>query len=296
MYWFHDQAVAYWIPFAIKLGIDMGLVTGKARLDATPRGEEAVKNAWIEMGLMEQNGVSLTVLGSTLVREKILQDIITYWMEPQFGPWLSAWESIENGTKPDFFIQVSSSLNNTALTQRVLDYYARMDWSRIIKEIPLKTKDVVVDLGGGQGALLRELLSSTTQFKGILVERPEVVKLVEFNNNVEIISADILQDNLPLGDVYLLSRVLHDWDDERSIRILENISRHADEHTRLFVIDRVSEKGRYGLLDLNMYLTTGGKERSMDEWVSLFEMTGWSVYRKKEFNGHHIFELRKENQ
>lgn len=50
------------------------------------------------------------------------------------------------------------------------------------------------------------------------------------------------------------------------------------------------------ILNLNMYLTTGGKERSMDEWTALFEITGWTVYWIKEFNGHHIFKLRKENE
>lgn len=296
MEWFHDIGVSYWKPFALMLGIHIGLLGGKTKLHASPRGEEAVKNAWINMGLLEPDGIFLTDLGSIFARDKIVQDIIIYWMEPQFGPWLSAWESLEKGTNPDFFIRVSSSLDDIALTQRVLDYYARMDWSGIANEISLKPNDIVVDLGGGQGALLQEFQNIKIEMKGILVERPEVMNLVEPNNEMDVISADILKDELPDGDVYVLSRVLHDWDDESAIRILRNVSRIADANKRLFVIDRVCEKGKHGLLDLNMYLTTGGKERSMDEWALLFEETGWSVYGITEFNGHHIFELRKENQ
>ena len=111
---------------------------------------------------------------------------------------------------------------------------------------------------------------------------------------MEIVGGDIFSDTLPVGDLYILSRVLHDWDDKKAIQILRNVAKSSGSEARLLIIDRISSnRGDYGLLDLNMYLITGGRERSLEDWKGLIKKTRWNLRKSEPFRGHFIMELEK---
>ena len=98
---------------------------------------------------------------------------------------------------------------------------------------------------------------------------------------------DIFTDDLPEADVYLLSRILHDWSDQKATTLLSRIPLES----RIVVIDRTNEEGEHGLLSLNMLLTTGGKERSMIEWQNLFTQAGRTIVETVDWRGHTVFTL-----
>ncbi len=289
--WFHDIAIAYWVPFAVKLGLEAGLAGGTKNLTIDSRGKNALKRAWIEIGLLDERGGHLTKLGSVLKSGRVGKDLIDYWMGPQLIPWIKARNRLQGQNIPDFFKLISEDPGSISLVHRVLDHYAQSDWSGIAQAMNLNGCETVVDLAGGSGSLLNDILATTKVDKGILFERPEVVRLFKPNGKIELVAGDLFSDDLPTGDVYILSRVLHDWDDERAGSILKRIGRVAGPGSRLFVIDRVNDHCGFGLLDLNMYLTTGGTERTMEEWEILFKKTGWSINTITHHKGHHIFQL-----
>ncbi len=290
----HDVAVSYWIPFAIKLGLNAGLAGGKPSIEIDGRGKEAIENAWISLGLLDEDTGTLTPRGKQLKHGTVIRDRFDYWLGPQLKPWIEALTSQEVKKGRDFFESLSSNQNIVSLTQRVLDSYAKFDWKGIIHVIKLKGSKTVVDLGGGKGSLLKEIIQSSFVEKGILFERPEVAKLVDNQEKIEIVGGDVFSDTLPAGDLYILSRVLHNWDDEKAIQILRNVSKSSGSEARLLIIDRISsERGDHGLLDLNMYLTTGGRERSIEDWNGLIKKAGWSLLKTEPFRGHFIMELEK---
>ena len=85
------------------------------------------------------------------------------------------------------------------------------------------------------------------------------------------------------GDLYVLSNILHDWDDEDASAILLRVREAIGSSARLRVFDAVlSDDGAYDLgplLDLHMLILLGGAERTMEGWASLLERNGFALER-----------------
>jgi hypothetical protein len=83
------------------------------------------------------------------------------------------------------------------------------------------------------------------------------------------------------GDAYIMKQIIHDWDDEKSITILQNIRRAMDREGRVILLDSVlppANQPDFGkLIDLEMLLMPGGRERTEEEFRSLFERAGFRL-------------------
>jgi hypothetical protein len=139
--------------------------------------------------------------------------------------------------------------------------------------------ETVVDVGGGNGALLAGLLRGQPGLHGIVLDLPETVRDdANFDDQIKFVAGSFFE-RVPRGDVYILSTILHDWDDEHAATILRTIRSAAPDHARLFVLDSVIESGNepHGAkwLDLLMLALFGGRERNDEQWRTLFDTTGW---------------------
>ena len=114
--------------------------------------------------------------------------------------------------------------------------------------------------------------------------------------NLQFVSGDLFEGPIPLGNVYLMSRVLHDWNDNKVVQILKQIASECPTNARLIVIDReVTDKNKHAFLSLHMYLLQRAYERTYSEWICLFTKSGWSIDYTSNFNEHTIFSLYKLN-
>lgn len=138
----------------------------------------------------------------------------------------------------------------------------------------------VADIGGGNGAALAAVLAAHRGLRGVLFDLPTVVEgaaavlsAAGVQERCDVIAGDFFADDLPRADVYILSQILHDWNDERAGAILENCRRSLTEHDRLLLVERVLEDGPDSgfdkLFDLHMLVLVGGKERTETEWRGL---------------------------
>jgi hypothetical protein len=142
----------------------------------------------------------------------------------------------------------------------------------------LKAASTVVDLGGGDGALLERLLKANLQLHGSLVELHAVAALArqrfaggELDSRVSIIAGDLFDPHVQPHDVCLLSWVLHDWPDAEATQILTAGAAALATGGRLVVIERPREASLEVLeADLRMLVFFGGRERSEEEWHALF--------------------------
>ena len=145
----------------------------------------------------------------------------------------------------------------------------------------------LVDVGGGYGALLAAILTAHPHLKGVLVELPHVVagarpKLEEAGlaGRCQTVAGDFFQSVPDGGDAYILKHVLHDWDDDRCVSILGNCRRAISNEDRLLVIEILIAPGNepgYGkYLDLNMLVLTKGRERTEEQYRTLFEAAGFT--------------------
>jgi hypothetical protein len=146
----------------------------------------------------------------------------------------------------------------------------------------------LVDVGGGNGSLLSEVLREYPKMRGVLFDLPEVIKRARGNlrtagleDRCEAVPGNF-HVNVPVGgDAYLLRHILHDWDDERSLQILQNCQRSMPSGSRLLVIESVLPGGNepsFGkLLDLTMLAIPGGLERTEEEFRTLLEAAGFQL-------------------
>src|SRR5262249_55569540 len=104
----------------------------------------------------------------------------------------------------------------------------------------------VVDVGGGIGRLLATVLERYPLVQGALFDRPDVIDearptLAEHGvaERCEVVGGDFFVSRLPSGDTYLMSHVIHDWDDEHCVTILRNCRRSLDPAGRLLLVEMV---------------------------------------------------------
>ncbi len=146
--------------------------------------------------------------------------------------------------------------------------------------------EVVVDVGGGNGALLVELIRRRPELRGIVLDLPETVRdEAALGDRIEFVAGSFFE-SVPEGDAYLLSGILHDWPDEDAARILRTIRAAAPQHARLLINESVIRPGNDAdgakWLDLLMLVLAGGRERDEEQWRELFSSTGWEPVRFPE--------------
>jgi hypothetical protein len=146
--------------------------------------------------------------------------------------------------------------------------------------------ETVVDVGGGNGALLIGLLGRRPELRGVVFDVPHVaveaeerVRAAGVGDRCQVVAGDFF-DGVPAADTYVLSGILHGWDDDGASRILENVRRAIARGGRLFLCESVvagpNEPGGK-MMDLLMLAVSGGRERTEDEWRTLLARTGFQL-------------------
>jgi hypothetical protein len=155
---------------------------------------------------------------------------------------------------------------------RAADRLAALEW---------REGQVVVDVGGGNGALLRELTDRRPELRGIVLDLPETVRdEAALGDRIEFVEGSFFE-SVPEGDAYVLSGILHDWPDDAAARILRTIRAAAPSHARLLINESVIRPGNdpdaAKWLDLLMLVLAGGRERDEQQWRALLEGAGFRV-------------------
>jgi len=140
---------------------------------------------------------------------------------------------------------------------------------------------LIVDVGGGQGAMLAAILAAHAGGRGILFDQPHVIARAEpvlraagIADRCETVSGSFFDGVPGGGDAYFLKAVLHDWNDDASISILRRCRQAISANGKLIVIERVIAppneipEGKFS--DLNMLVEPGGEERTSEEFNALF--------------------------
>ena len=151
----------------------------------------------------------------------------------------------------------------------------------------------IVDVGGGNGTLLAAILAATPGLRGTVFDLAMGVagarrhlEAAGVADRCQVVEGDFFVQPLPSGaDAYLLKSVIHDWDDERSVAILENCRRAMPAHGKLLLVEpvlpasvlRSEAHQRMVMSDLNMLAVAGGRERTEAEFRALLRSAGFGL-------------------
>jgi cyclopropane fatty-acyl-phospholipid synthase-like methyltransferase len=148
----------------------------------------------------------------------------------------------------------------------------------------------LVDVGGGHGRLISMILKAYPKMHGVLFDLThafeggqKTIAEVELSDRCEVVSGDFFRSVPTGGDAYILSRVIHDWTDQKAIAILKVVRGVMPPKGRLLLFETMIREGNrlsYPLLsDLNMVIRTGGCERTEAEYRMLYKAAGFKLTR-----------------
>ena len=313
-----DTSMKYWQSIAMKMIIENRVLDSLWQNELTvvdegladPKLKDILLNVSEDMGLCERRGNDLVITEKgrlVFASDDATSDRLKYWLQDRyFKAWLPQLSNSYSspGADHDCFAAISSDYEAVALSHRVLSSYAQQDWKGVGDIILRDRKDdmVIVDLAGGTGSLLEEIAKTSGESSVLLIclERPEVVAFATKEKNlsspVQFISGDLFSGPLPKADRYILSRVLHDWNDEKAGKILNRIRRQSDPDATLIVVERqVTSENSHSLLSLHMNMLQKSFERTPEQWKNLFDGHGWKIMSQEKLSGHSVMSLKKTN-
>jgi SAM-dependent methyltransferase len=150
----------------------------------------------------------------------------------------------------------------------------------------------LIDVGGGRGILLARILRATPDLHGVLFDRPAAIPAAQrhldelsVSNRAECVGGDFFE-SLPAGaDAYLLSRVLHDWNDADAGRILGSCRQAMRPDSRMLIVEailpeRAKDRPATIRMDLHMLLLfRSARERTEAEFRALLDESGFRLRR-----------------
>jgi hypothetical protein len=283
------------LALAAEHGVAEALLDGPRSIDELAAGSGAdpdtlnrLLRALASDGIFEE--VEPGVYGNTEASAMLTEDGWDAFARLFGGSWLQAVAALDASGEASFPAvfddEFWSWLGDHPEERALFDRAMEQNWQSRIERlvaIGFRGDETVVDVGGGNGSLLRALLDRHPELRGIVLDLPETVRdEASFGERLSFEEGSFF-DRVPSGDVFVLSTILHDWPDEDARRILETVRAAAAPESRLVLIESIirpgNEQSGAKWLDLLMLVIAGGRERTEEEWRELLESAGWEPVR-----------------
>lgn len=256
----------------------------------------------VEEGLDGRFG--LTALGAELRSDALGPLAVFVGSESQWAPWARLGEAVKTGT-PAFdlahgvglYEHLEAHPDEAAVYDRAVDAFTRHQARALAQSHDFGAYRALVDVGGGRGTLVLELLARFEALSAVLFDRPHVVLAARprlessgFGARVRAEGGDFFE-SVPQGaDAYVLNHVLHNWDDAQATQILARCAAAMAPGGAVLAVENLVLPGNRPdatrLLDLEMLvLTRGGRERTKPEMRHLFHAAGLTVRQSVPLHG-----------
>jgi hypothetical protein len=189
----------------------------------------------------------------------------------------------------DFFDYLSSHPEIGAKFDAAMALQSAPENAAVAAAYPFGDAKVVVDVAGGRGGFLATLLKAHPNLRGILfdqqyvLDQPNHVKEAGLAAHCTFVGGNFFQSIPTGGDVYVLKRILHDWDDETAIKILKNCAAAMTPAAKLIAVDAVIKPGNdpdpNKALDVGMMVLLRGRERTAEDFAKIYAAAGLQLTR-----------------
>jgi len=295
---------------AAKLGVADLLADGPKPVQELARSCEAdasslyrVLRALASMGVFIENEnqvFALTPIAEKLLSktEGSLRDLAIFmgedWHWEVWGQTLysvktgkSAWAKLHGD---DVFAYFARKKEPARVFDNAMTSLTTLAIKAVVEAYDFAGINTLVDIAGGHGRLLTSILETGPSMRGVLFDLPHVIegarerlKDSKTKERVEFASGDFFV-RVPSGaDAYIMKHIIHDWDDERALKILRNIREAMAPGGRVLVVESVVQERNVPdlgkLFDIEMLVSPGGKERTAVEYQELFARAGLRLTR-----------------
>lgn len=192
----------------------------------------------------------------------------------------------------DVFQYFEKNKEKAAIYHKAMKEYS-LDYDNLILLHDFYGSKTIMDVGGGSGHLLEKILIKYHHIKeaflfdlpSIIENAPITIKDEKIKSKIKFISGDFFNEIPIKVDTILMSRVLHDWNDFKALKILKNVALSLEENGTLLLFETiVPEDSPYDVgvtLNFNLLVCVGGKERTLKEFHSLLEKANFKISQIK---------------
>ncbi len=238
---------------------------------------------------------SLTQKGILLTKNhpESLKNACLLWGEEH----LNAWQNLdftlktqkpafENLYQLPFFEYLQKNPKKLENYHLAMCEYAHEDYKNMAEIIDFSTHKTITDIGGSSGVLIQNIAKKNPKINCILFDLPEVISIFKHQkkDNFDIISGDFFEKMYFKTDAIILSRILHDWNDENCCIILENCKEILQKNGIIYIIENLQNEQKTHLLSLNMMLMCESFERTKEEYQKLLQYIDFEIIDTKKLN------------
>jgi hypothetical protein len=208
-------------------------------------------------------------------------------------PWGTLLHSVTSGTTAFDHLYGRSTWEwfgenpaAAALFNQHMEDITSADADAVVAACDLSGVHTLIDIGGGQGRLIAAILRRNSAMRGVLFNLPHVIdsadrqKVQDVAPRLEFVAGDFFKAVPTGGDLYILKEILHDWDDARAREILANCHQAMHANATLLIIEHVicpaNQPCSAKLVDIQMMVRTGGRNRTQDEFRELLVASGFT--------------------
>jgi hypothetical protein len=302
------MVTGYWVSQIVRGVVDLSIadhLAGQsltanevaAREGSAPDTTFRLMRACVALGLLTADvdgRYSGTALLATLRKDTpgSLRDLsVALTLPVHWLPWNEFTTSVRTGHSQvqavlgtgffDYLQQHPSQARDFAAGLRSATSHFVADAAQVIDTTDVK---LAVDVGGATGSLLHLLQQANPMLRGIIFDRPNIVDDAVTHTarkglaeRTTVVGGDFFEA-VPAADLYLLKFILHDWDDQRCITILNRCRESMLHGGRIAIVELVlgelSNPGFGAVMDMNMLAASVGRERSLDEYDALLDAAG----------------------
>jgi ubiquinone/menaquinone biosynthesis C-methylase UbiE len=236
---------------------------------------------------------SINPLAKSLQKEELKYFIEFSLSAMQFNISVEMIHSVKTGRnstelfiKNGVFEHIGQSQEINNLYNKAMTSTSKMQVSAILPCFEFGKFRHIIDIAGGQGFLLSSILNRYKTIKGTVFELPQVInnaqQLIgdsEKSGKIEFVTGNFFESIPAGGDLYLLKNILHNWNDEDSAKILQNIRKVLPPNGRLLIIEMIvgydNNSSWAKMMDLYMMIGLNGRERTREEYQALLEKAGY---------------------
>jgi O-methyltransferase domain/Dimerisation domain len=270
------------------------------RIDADADALERLIRFLAALGIFTTDGddVDVTELGRTLADHPAgsMRAVARYLMQTHYAPFSELLHTVRTGDiaaskyfGEPFFDWITARPELTQLQNEAMAGFTTGGRGDLLDRLEFPEGETIADIGGSDGTLLADILPRLPGRRGIVFDLPGVVTAASstlaaagLSNRATALAGNFMK-SVPTADIYVLSAVLHDWDDATAVQILRTIADATTAGAHLILIELVVPDGdaphAAKVIDFTMMAMLGGRERTEEQWRQVLAAGGFTLDR-----------------